>query len=185
MKLSKTSLLVISAGFLIIMMAGLGVVYFQKVDERNQFSEQLALAQSGVSGMQIELLSSQQTDLEGQLSQAISQFEAVKVILSQPISSVTVWSILFDVAKAHDLEITEITSSGLTSDSLEGITYSVLSLTVKIEGDVPNLVNFVTQLNSYFTTGVVKSVVITVPETTNGESASANIEVIIYTYRGD
>lgn len=185
MKLSKTSLLVISAGFLIIIIAGLGMVYFQKVDEQNQLSEQLALAQSGVSGMQLERLSSQQTDLEGQLSQAISQFEAVKAILSQPMSSVTVWSISFDVAKAHDLEITEITSSGLTSDSLEGITYSVLSLTVKIEGDVPNIVNFVTQLNSYFTTGVVKSVVITVPETTNGESASANIEVIIYTYRGD
>jgi len=185
LKLRKTSLLIITIGIFVIALASLGVVFFQQVNERNQLNEQLALVQLRLSGIQLEQLSSQQTELEKQLEQTTSQYEAVKAILSQPIGSVTVSSVLFDVAEAYGLEVTQMSSPGLAIENLEGITCSVVTLSATVEGDVPNLVGFVTKLNSHLATGIVKSVTITVPGTANGEKASANIQIVVYTYGGD
>ena len=45
------------------------------------------------------------------------------------------------------------------------------------------LLDFVINLNRYLDTGVVRSITITVPETENGEKASANIQFYVYTYQ--
>jgi len=184
LKLSKKIWLVIAIGIFIIAAIGLGMVRSQQVDEQNQLNEELALVQSRLTRVQLQKLPSQQVELEEQLSQATSQFEAVKAILSQPVGSVAASSILFDIAEAHGVEVTEMTSSGLASKVLEGVTCSVIPLTARIEGDVSNLVSFVTELNNHFTTGVVKSITITIPETTSGEKASANIQLVVYIYQG-
>jgi hypothetical protein len=184
LKLRKRTLLILIVGIFVIVLISLGMLRSQQVSEQNQLNEQLTLIQSRLGVIKLEQLSSRQAELEEQLRQATSQFEAVKTILSQPVGSITATSILFDIARAHGLEVTEVTSPGPTSDSLEGITCSVLSLTVKIKGNVPNLVSFVTRLNSYFTTGVVKSITITIPEKANGEKASTDIQLVVYTYQG-
>jgi len=184
LKLSKTTLLVIAVGAFIIISATLGVVFSQQVSEQNQLNEKLVLAKSNLERVRLEKSSSRQAELEGQLSQVTSQFEAVKAIFSQPVGSTAVTGILFDVAEAHGLEVTELSSSGQATESLEGVTCSVISLTAKVEGDILNLVNFVTKLNNHFTTGVVKSIEITIPETTSGEKASADIQLVVYTHQG-
>ena len=184
MKISKKTLLVIVIGIFVVVGIGLNMVRSQQDSEQSQLNEELALAQSRLAGIQLEKLSSQQAELEEQLSQATSQFEEVRAMFSQPIGSVAVTSSLFDIAKEHDVEVTEMTSSGLASDSLQGVTCSVISLTAKVEGDILNLVNFVTKLNNHFTTGVVKSIEITIPETTSGEKASADIQLVVYTHQG-
>lgn len=185
MKLRKRTLLITIVGIFVIVLISLGLLRSQQVSEQNQLNEQLTLIQSRLGVIKLEQLSSRQAELEEQLRQATSQFEAVKTVLSQPVGSITATSILFDIARAHGLEITEVTSPGPTSDSLEGITYSVLSLTAKVEGNVPSIASFITRLNSYFITGVVKSITITIPEKTSGEKASADIQLVVYTYQGD
>lgn len=184
MKLSKITWLVIGIGIFVVVGVGLGMVRYQQVDEQDELEEKLALAQSKLEQVQLEELSSQQTELNGQLSQATSQFEAVKATFSQPIGSIAATSMLFDIAKAHGLEVTEMTSPGPTIDSLKGVTCSVLPITAKVEGDVPNLVSLVTELNSSLTTGVVKSITIVIPEATSGEKASADIQMVVYIYQG-
>ena len=184
MKLSKTTWLVIAIGIFVVALISLNMVRSQQVDEQNELKEKLAQTQSDLERVQPEKLSSQQAELEKQLSEATSQFETVNATLSQPAGSIAVTSILFDIAKAHDLEVTEMTSLGPASDNLEGVTLSVLLLTAKVEGDVPNLVSLVTELNSSLTTGVVKSITITIPETTNGDNTSASIQLVVYTYQG-
>lgn len=183
MKLRKGTLLIITIGIFVIVAIGLGMVRSQQVSEQNQLNEQIASAQLRLGEIKLEQLSSRQAELENQLGQATSQSEAVKAVLSQPVGSVAATSILFDIAEAHGLEVTEMTSSGPAIENLKGVTYSVISLTAKVEGDVPNLVNFITKLNSYFTTGVVKSTTITIPEKTSGEKASADIQLVVYTYQ--
>ncbi len=180
MKLSKTSLLVIIAGVLIIALAGVGFFYYQQINEQNQLNEQLALAQSRLSGVQLEKLSSQQAELDTQLSQTTAQFEEVRALFSHPFGSIAVTDTLFDIAEAHGLEITVMTSPGLASESLEETTCLVTTLNATVEGDVPNLVDFVISLNSQLATGVVKSITITIPETT-GEMKEGEMKVKIYT----
>jgi len=182
LKLSKTTKLVIAIGFFVIALIGLNMVRSQQGDQQNQLSEELALAQSRLDMIPVEKLSSQQAALEEQLNQTTSQFEEVKAILSEPVGSVAASNVLFDIAEAHGLEVTEMTSSAPATESLEEVTCSVMLLTAKVEGDVPNLVSFVTKLNSHFTHGVVNSITITIPET-NSDEASAEIQLAVYTYQ--
>ena len=178
MKLSRKTLLIITAGVLIIALAGVGVVYSQQVDEQTQLNEQLASAQSRLRGIQLEQLSAKQTELEKQVSQATAQLEAVKAPFSELEGSTTAISTFLKVAEANGLEVTEIKSPGPAEDKLEELACWVVPLTAKVKGDTPNLVSFLLELNSSLMTGVIKSV-------TTGENATAEIELVVYTYRGD
>ncbi|MFC2025265.1 hypothetical protein ACFLTG_02515 [Chloroflexota bacterium] len=185
MKISKTGWLLITAWIFILILATLGINSFQRVSERNQLNEKLILAKSNLEHPLLEDLSSQETELKEQLSQYISQYEAAKATVYQPVGNSAAIGILFDAAKAHGLEVTDLSSSGPTTENLGRTTFSVISLTAKVEGDIGKLVNFTVKLKDYFTTGVVKSIQITMPETTNGDKASADVHMVIYMYRGD
>lgn len=178
MKVSRTTLLIITAGVLIIALAGLGMVRFQQVKEQKQLNEQLASAQARLSGVQLEKLPTQQAELEKQLSQATSQLEVAKAPFSEFVGSTTAINTFLKVAKANGVEVTEIKSPGPVEDTLEGVACWATPLTAKVKGDLPKLVSFFLDLNDYFVTGVIKSV------TTEGNT-SAEIQLIVYTYRGD
>lgn len=178
MKLSKTTLLIITAGVLIIALAGVGVRYSQKAHEQNQMKEQLTSAQSRLNGIQLEQLSAKQTELEKQLSLAIAQFEAVKAPFSTLAGSTTTISTFLDVAYTNGLKVTEIKSPGPAEGELEELAFWVVPLTAKVKGDTSDLINFLLELNSSLVTGVIQSVTI------QGDDA-AEIKVVVYTYRGD
>ena len=185
MKLNKKIWVIIAVGIIVIALAGLGIARFQQIDEQKQLEEQLAQIQTLLKGIQLEQLSSQQAELEEQLNQITSQFEESRDILSQSSGSIAVSSILFDIAEAQGLEVTEVSSPGLTSENFSGTTYSVITLGATTEGEVSNLVEFVTELNNHLVTGVVRSIKIIIPESDDGNKASVNIQLVVYFYRGD
>ncbi len=160
LKLTRTILLLIIAGICFIASVALSLVCSQQVQQQSQLKAKLASDQSNLKGVQLEQLSSQQAELEKQLSQATSQFGAVNATLSRSIGSTAVSNTFFDVAKANGLEVTEITSPGLSKDTLGKVTCSSILLRAKVEGNISNLVSFVTKLTSSFVTNV-KSVTIT------------------------
>ena len=182
MKLGKASWLILTAGVLIITFAGLGVARFQQLDERDQLSGELAVAQHRLGKFQLKQLESQKHDLEQQLDRAIAQLEPVKNEISQPIESIAVTDSLFEIARACGVEITDIISSDLTDGELKGIPRSVINLSIRVEGYVPNLIDFTIKLNNDFTAGVVTSVRMNiaqeVEEETEGEQAEGEIEVV-------
>ncbi len=183
MKLSKKSWLLITIGVFTIMFVGLWMVHSQQADEQKQLEDKLNTAELKLNGFQTEQLSNRQKELEEQLSQILSQSETARDILSQPIGSITISSIMFDIAEAYNVEVTEISSSGLASEELAGLTCSTLPLNATVEGDMTDLVGFITRLNGDLENGVVNSVEINAPEVA-GEKASASIQMIIYTYQG-
>ena len=184
MKLSKTSWLMLTIGIFIIAFASLGIARFQQVQEQNQLEAELSVAERRLDNFQLEQFYSQKNELEEQLDRAISQLKAAKDNLGQSIESIEVTDSLFEIVKACGVEVTEISSSGIASDKLEGITCSILRLAIRVEGDVPNLISFITKLNDDFTSGVVKSAEITIPETAGADKSLADIQLVVYTYRG-
>ncbi|MEE8413868.1 MAG: hypothetical protein V3R96_04890, partial [Dehalococcoidales bacterium] len=143
------------------------------------------LAQSRLQGINLERISSQQKILEEQLSQTTSQFESVKSILAEPVGSINAATSIFEIAETYNLVVTGITSPGPVDENLEGAILQVVSLTAEVNGNVSDLVKFATNLNSYFITGAVKSISITVPEGSSADNASASVRLVVYTYRGD
>ena len=190
MKLSKTSWLMLTLGLFIIGFASLGMVRSQQVSEQNQLTEELTLAKQRLSELQFEELSCQQEELEEQLSDIMLNLDAAKATLSQPIGSIAASNTLFDIAEVCGVEVTGISASEQSPTKLTEISCSVLPLTATVEGDVPNLLLFITKVNDDFITGFVKSVEMQIPKAA-GESAeeakkpSANISLVVYAYQGD
>ncbi len=200
MKLSKTSWLILTSSILIVAFVSVGAARSQKIDEQNRLQEELAVAELRLSKLQFEELFPQQEELEKQLSQIISQSKAIEDALSLPTENIAASGTLFDIAETSGVEITEIGSSEPVRDDLEGITYSALPFTVRVEGDTSSLNDFIIALNDNFKTGAVKSVEINIPEAiedgeetgeepAEGETAelerpSASIRLVIYTYQG-
>jgi type II secretory pathway pseudopilin PulG len=178
MKLSKTSWIIVAIGIFIITSASLGSVYVQQVGQKNQLNEEITLAEARLNKFQLEVL-------ETQLRKTLSQLETAGDTLSQPVGSIATTGILFDAAQAYHVEVTDISSSELISTKLEGIPCSALTLTMNVEGYIHALVGFITNLRDYLKTSVVQSIAVSIPEMTDGQEPSANIRLVIYTYRGD
>lgn len=197
MKLGKTVLIFLASGIFVVLVAGLFMAYSQQSQEQSQLHQELYLARLTIAKYSPGKLSLQQRELESQLTHTESQLRAVKANLRQSIESIEVTDTLFEVAETSEVEIIEIGSPGLTSKELEGITHSVLSLRAKVEGDVPNLIDFILELSRKFPSSMVESVEIDVPEVTEEEAEtggeeieepakpSAVLKLSIYTYEGD
>ena len=182
-KLSKKSWLLISVGVFTILFASLWTVHSQQNNEHKQLADKLNMADLKLDGFQTEQLIQRQNDLEGQLKQTLSQSAAARKILSQPIGSLAVSSVMFNFAEAYNVEIIEIGSPGLTVEELDGLACNVLPLTVTVAGDATDLVSFITRLNDSLENSIINSVEISIPETTE-EKASANFQMVVYAYQG-
>jgi len=185
LKLSRKVLLVIAAGVFVIILASLGMVAFQSYTEQSELKEQHSQIQSQLQEISLEQLTSQQSELKNQLNQAESQLESVRGILSDSVGSVDGATGIFKIAESYDLLVTEITSPGPDNENLEGVNFQVVSLIAEVNGNVKDLLKFTTDLNKYFTTGVIKTVTITVPDGIDTDNATASVQLVVYTYRGE
>ena len=187
MKLSKTTWLVLAIGLFIILGASLGVAYAQQANQQSQLEQELSLAQGKMDKLSIEELSSRQEQLERRLRQAELSLRSAETRLSQSIESIEATDALFIIAERYGVEITEVGSSATTDAEVKGVTCRALPVSVLATGDMSSLINFVTEWTSQYSTGVVESVQIAVPQLTEGEEeeTTANIRMRIYTYGGD
>ena len=193
LKISKKAGLIIGISAFLIATGVLGMAAFQKADEKSRLESQLTSSQARLQGIKLESLSSQPAKLEGQLNQLMPELEQVKAKLSEPISSTNATAAVFDAARTNNLVVTGITSSSPFNESVQGVTLSSISITAKVEGKMSKMVDFIAELNRVLKTSVIKSVEITVPEINNadnitatiGDNTTANIELVIYTYRGE
>jgi hypothetical protein len=182
LKLGKKSWLVIAIGVFIIALFGLWSVYSQQLGRKEPLVVELNTAEMKLSGFDIEPLTRRHDELEWQLDQTRSQSTAARDMLAQPVDSITVSDHLFEVAAAHSVNITALSSSGMAEEALAGITLPLLPLSATATGNITDLASFITTLNSDFPTGVIRSVDMNNPAT--GEPATITIQMVIFTYQG-
>lgn len=188
MKLSKKKWLFLGIGIFVILGAGLGMLWTQRVQEQRQLKQELSLAQLRLKKSEdVRQPSPQQVALQDRLTQLGSQLTVTKSSLSQLIETIEVNETLFDIAETSGVEITQINSAVLTDIKLDKIPCSALRSNLQIEGDTGNILDFIYKWTEKFPTGVVVSVQIT-DQSEGAEptiSTSANIELLIYSYSGD
>ena len=182
MKLGKRSWLFIGIGLFIIVFVSLWMVYSQQNTVKKQLKEELNLAKTRLSSIQIEQLAGRQSELEQQLEKTIAESEAARETLSRPMNSIIISDILFSTAEANSVNITEVSSSVASSVALEGVPCLALPITAKIEGEVNNLVAFITQLNNDLASGIVKSVNLDISQLEDNGKSAASIQMMIYKY---
>lgn len=181
MKLSKTGLILLLLGILVIVLANLSAAQSQQVSGKRQLMDDLVLAKQRLSSMQFEPLNTQQADLQKQLDEALANLEKSEVKLSKPLNSTDASDSLFSIASACNVQVASITSSGIALQDLEGIDTLRLPLSVTVKGDAAGLMLFIVRLNESLSTGAIESVQMTI----SASESSAVIQVNIYSYRGE
>jgi hypothetical protein len=184
-KISKKSWLSVAIGFFLIASISLWFAYSQHTSEQKHLKEDLASVYSRLNSIQFEPLADKQGELERQLVATMAQSEAARETLSQPMNSIIsdILSRLFRTAEANSVNITEITSSVASRVALEGVPCLVLPITANIQGEINNLVAFITQLNNDCASSVVTSVNIDISYPDGVAKPSATIQMVIYTYK--
>lgn len=182
MKVSRTVSIIITASIVTICFAGLGTLCWQKFNEQNQLKEELTLVEDKLQEFQSVHSSNRRQALEQQLAETMDVVETSESLFSRPSWDI-VTSSLFDIAEPCNVEITGISSKGLTSESLGGLTSTTQKFSITIEGDPNNLIKFLTRLNHDLKTSVIKSVDLDVPAD-SGKRSTASFLLVVYTNKG-
>ena len=181
MKLDRTRWFVITGVIMAVTIAGLSLVYFQRSQQQKQLDARLIQAQSETASTEILNLITTRNEKELASTRASSQLDALRFSNSRQVVSSTITRTLFDVAKAHGMEISELVSSAPTDATFKGVSFSLINLKVIASGDGPKMIDFLIHLNSSFSSGVIQSVIINIPEKTDAGKATADISMDIYT----
>ncbi len=192
MKLNKTIISLIVSGIFLIIAVSLAMSASSQNGEKNKLTGQLSTLRARLQSIPLEPLSAQQSNLEKQLEQTGPQLENTKSQLSQNVTSASISSVVFGAAKTFDLTVSELTSTDPAKEELNGVTMSGISVTANITGNSNDVVSFIKTLSCNLKTAVIKSVNMTIPETTGNDTtvktaanATARIELIVYTYQGN
>lgn len=192
MKLGKPSYLLVILGVVAAIFAVLWVMRSQQAPEQERLYEELSVAVVRLDNFNSDDLLSLQAELEQQISQTLSQLETARATGAQSVESISLSGTLFDIAEGAGVEVTAISSAPQSDSNWQGIACLSLPLTVTVEGEVPDILSFIGGLDRTLATAVIRSAVITIPETTDGEDSSAeiqrpsaNIQLGIYSYQGE
>jgi len=165
---------------LLVIIIVLGIVQARQTGQRSSLSEDLEIAEQVLSALESEQSSSEQDEPDTQPGDA----GTAQAELSQPADSIMANEDLFYIADASSVTLTTITVSPLSSDILAELSCLSLPLSIVAEGDVTDLLDFITRLNTELTNGLVKSATLTIPAGPAENQPTVNIELVIYTYQG-
>ncbi|MBA7638737.1 hypothetical protein ES703_46393 [subsurface metagenome] len=184
LKLSKTSWLILSAGIFVVVLAGLGVTRSQQLKEQSTLEEKLGLSTTRVNTIQVSHLRPQLEELQQKLDESESQLNEVRDRLRQTVVSVDVTEKYFAIAEYCDVVIQNVNTTTISSDVIEGINCSKISISSTVTGEVENIIDFLISVNEGYTTGYVQSVHISIPDESGDSEPSASFQIVVYSYEG-
>lgn len=217
MRLKKKTWITLGVGLFIIAAVLVYMVYQGQAKDRQEAEASLDEASDTVvvlfaskrnledklSGLAEELAQwqGQIGQLEAELNQAISVLGQTEAGFPGSVESIEYDEALFGFARANDLEIESLGVTEPVDENVEGIIYSTTSFTVKVRGEVADILDFVNIIvtDDDFQTAILKSASIAIPrpltelekadlteeEIKERETPSATITLTIYSYRGE
>lgn len=180
LKLSKTSWLILSAGLFIVILAGLGLTRSQQLQEQTKLDEELGINEVRLNKFNMKELQKQRDELQAQIDENTIRLNEAKYGLRATVESIDVTDEFFVIASICDVLVTNISSSSISNENLNGVGCSKIIINACVSGELLNIIDFIINLNHDYTTGYVKGVHISMC----GESPSASIEMLIYSYEG-
>lgn len=184
MKAHRTRWIMVLTGIVaVIITASMGTIHAQQFHEGSQLKQDITLAGQKIDKVQVDELVKKKELLEKQLAQTKADFENIRAGLSVPAQTISAVYTLFDIVTRAGVQIDEINSSASSGEDLAGLSCSVLSLTMRIHGEMDNIIECLLILNQGLTNGVVRSA--NIDESQDGETPSAIIKLSIYSYQGN
>lgn len=192
MKLSKVTFLFLVIGIVIIAGASLGMTHSRQVSQQNQLEQQIKSAQQKLSSIDISKISAQQNQLEQEQSTYQSQLDSIKTKLTSSTDSISATEELLNTGPTFKVQVTTLDSPGTSSGTLVNTNCNILTLNIQVDGTLPNIKAYISNISQIFPTSIVTSVQMTSKTQQNqasgdqgGTPASATVSLVIYDYEGE
>jgi hypothetical protein len=182
-KLTKTGWLILAAGVFVVALASLGVTRTQQLKEKSKLDQELESSTQILEKLQTSDLRQQLDDLQQKVEETEILKDEAAQSLNETVVSVDISDELFTIADYCGVTVMNLVTSPINQSKYANINLNSTTMNIHVNGDLPNLVNFVTSLNNDYKTGVVKTYQISVPSDSSGnQSPSASVQIIIYSY---
>ena len=178
MKLSKKAGLIVVIVVFVVALSVLFYIYSSQNGERAELNERLSLAQTLLPG----LVDNRETK-EDELTQAESLLAASKAQFPESVQSIEYDDDLFEIAEDCNVSLTQVTASRPAPKTVGAVTYSISSFVVVVHGSIDNIMDFIYAIRTGDDFQLPWSAEVTKVKT-NVSDGSAEINVIIYGYKG-
>ena len=147
MKLSKKVGLIVIIVIIVVALASLFTVYFRQAGEKGDLQDRLSRAK-----IILPTLVEQRDSLEGQLTSAQSLLDSSRAKFPEVLTSIEYGEDFFKIAYGRNLhamaagcgvKLTRLAASKPNKINVDGVTYSVSSFTVIVEGDIGSTLKFI------------------------------------------
>jgi hypothetical protein len=182
-KLSKTSWLILSAGVFVVVLAGLGITRSQQMQEQDKLSQELSISKRSLENAQVADLKARLDELNQRTEEEQLQLDDARSRLDKTVVSVDVTDEFFSIADYCGVRVITMSTTPIQNTKYEGIGLKTTSLSATATGDLDQVIQFVMSLNNDFTTGLVRTFQIEIPEDPQKEP-SLSIQMVIYSYEG-
>jgi len=178
MKLSRKATLIVVIVVFAVALGVLFYIYSGQNKERAGLNERLSWAQTLLPG----LVDNRETK-EDELTQAQSLLAASQAQFPESVESIEYDDDLFEIAEDCNVSLTKVTASKPTSKTIGAVTYSISSFVVVVYGSIDNIMDFIYAIRTGDDFRLPWSAEVTSIKT-NVSGGSADINVIIYGYKG-
>ena len=175
---------IVSAALLLAILCGLGIVHLRQASDKSRLSDEIVLAKAGLDASQQEQTGDRE-EMTSRLGGISVGLEQARALLSRTTDSIEATETLFNIAAARGVVISKLVILPESPAVLAGLECSTLSLSLSVGGPADEMVNFITALNRDVVNGVVTSINMEVPVELFGLASTADIDMIIYFYRGE
>jgi len=180
-KLGGASQLMLLVGIFLILFIPLWVVHQQQPARQAELRHELSLLEKI-----LQTPTTKKETLEAEIKQAEAKTEAAKAIFPSPDQSTETIDRLLELAEFNNISVTEtkvsISKETITVDGNE-IEYPVVTLNIKLQGQVPMFQNFILALDDNLPTCEVTEVDFTIAEE-EGEEDTASLKIDVFCYEG-
>lgn len=175
----------LAVGVFIVILASLGMARSNQMQEENQLDEQLLISEKRMGNLTVTELQAELEKLQAKLDKREAQISGAKTSLHQDIESVDVTDKFFVIAEESNVKVIALSTTVIVEMPLEDIICSMISLSATLQGDVPDLVGFITNVNEGYVSGYIDTAQIIIPEIEKDEEPLANIQMAVYSYEGN
>ena len=181
----------------------LSMLYGRQVNEQERLTATLTGSDPIVPRLVSERdkLQADLARLEEQTAQRRKELTAADALLKrantgwpQSVESLEYNGRLAEIARATNVEVTRLATSGVTSKKVQGVTFWLTTFTVEVRSrqeGVRDLVAFLDAVHKHasFATATIDTVTVTVPplpaEGKEAEPPSASVALTVYAYKGE
>jgi hypothetical protein len=184
LKLGKASQLMLSAGVFIIILSGLGITYSKQMQEKGQLDEQLYMSRARLEKLTVSELEEQLAVLRAKVNAGGPQISGARETMNQNIDSVEVTDLFFAIAEESNVTVNGLSTSVIMERPVGAINCSTITLSATVTGEVPDLVQFVINLNEGYVSGYAGSAQIIMSRAGDNNEPTANIQMTAFSCGG-